>query len=110
MPKSANELVIFDGSLDFSSGVNSTVVTTVASDSNPNGLKRTALAWMDNCTNRDGGLSQRFGWSKIGTIPLPPALMANLVSGGVVYQGSFIYEPDTDTGHNYYVGVIFGPV
>src|ERR1035438_6777366 len=36
--------------------------------------------------------------------------MANLVSGGVVYQGSFIYEPDTDTGNNYHVVVISGHV
>jgi hypothetical protein len=107
MAKGDNPLIIQDGSMDWSGGVNSTVVTTVASDSNPNGLKRTQMAWMDNCTVRDGGISQRFGWSKIGTLPLPPALMANLASGGVVYQGSFIYVSETG---NYHVIVVSGHV
>jgi hypothetical protein len=93
----ADNLILIDGSLDWSSGVNSTVVTTVASDSNPNGLKRTAVAWMDNCTVRDGGITQRFGWNKIGTIP---ALGQ--------YQGSFIYVPDNQA--NYHIVVIDGHV
>ena len=92
-----NNLILIDGSLDWSSGVNSTVVTTVASDSNPNGLKRTAVSWMDNCTVRDGGITQRFGWNKIGTIPAVGT-----------FQGSFIYVPDTQI--NYHVVVIDGHV
>ena len=93
----SNDLILIDGSLDWSSGVNSTVVTTVASDSNPNGLKRTAVSWMDNCTVRDGGITQRFGWNKIGTIPAVGT-----------FQGSFIYVPDAQI--NYHVVVIDGHV
>ena len=96
----SDPLILVDGSLDWSSGVNSTVVTTVASDSNPNGLKRTAVSWMDNATVRDGGITQRFGWNNIGSIP--PVGQ---------YQGSFIYVPDNqDVSSNYHVMVIGGHV
>jgi hypothetical protein len=89
--------VVTDGSLDWSSGVNSTVATTIQSTDNPNGLKRTALAWMDNCTVRDGGITQRFGWSYLGTVPAV-----------ATYQGSFIYVPDT--ANPYHIVVIGGHV
>jgi hypothetical protein len=95
--KTSENLTLVDGSLDWSSGVNSTVVTTVASTANPNGLKRTALSWMDNCTVRDGGITQRFGWINLGTLP----------SVGT-YQGTYIYVPDNSTP--YHVMVIQGHV
>ena len=86
-----------DGSLDFSSGVNSYVVPTVQSVTNPNGLPRNAVAWMDNATVRGGGITQRTGWLKRGALP---------VVG--LFQGKFLYEPDT--GNPYFIYVIDGNV
>lgn len=73
-----------DGSLDWSMGVDSIRVTTIASEQNPNGLPRNALAWMQNATVRDGGISQRFGWQPVGVIH----------DGSAIYQGGWMYEPD----------------
>lgn len=89
--------VMIDGSLDWSTGVNSTVVTTVQSNDNPNGLPRTAVSWMDNCTVRDGGITQRFGWQILGVLPTVG-----------IYQGSFIYVPDN--ANPYHIVVIEGHV
>jgi len=86
MPDGSVTLV--DGSLAFDGGVDSVKVTTTASPANPNGLKRNETAWMVNCTNRDGGLTQRTGWK-----PTP----ANRVhDGSAIFQGAVIYEPDSD--------------
>ena len=48
-------LYVVDGSMDFSGGVNSDAVTTLASGLNPNGLKRNQLAWLYNGTVRGAG-------------------------------------------------------
>lgn len=74
---------VADGSLDFSGGVDSARVTTVQSASNPNGLPRTMLAWLNNATVRNGGVSPRNGWNPLG-ISFNPAL----------YQGGITYGPD----------------
>jgi hypothetical protein len=79
----ASEVTKIDGSLDFSGGVNSYVVTTVQSERNPNGLRRNQVAWMDNCTVRGGGITQRTGWIKKGAIKCDLGW----------YQGSFMYSP-----------------
>jgi hypothetical protein len=73
-----------DGSFDWSGGVDSSLVTTMASALNPGGLKRNQLAWMFNSTVRGGGLLQRTGWQP---------LLKLLASGR--WQGLFLYEPDS---------------
>ena len=96
MPKTA---IIVDGSVDFSGGVNSYVAPTIATEQNPNGLKRNQLAWMDNATVRGGGITQRPGWKKLGVYP----------KGATgKYQGKFLYEPDD--GYPYIIAVIGGNV
>lgn len=75
---------IVDGSYDFSDGVDSNKVSTVASDLNPNGLKRSQLAWLVNASVRGGGIIQRTGCQPI---------MADISSAGW-WQGGYMYEPD----------------
>lgn len=81
MPESA--VTMMDGSLDFSGGVNSVKVTTIQSQQNPGGLARNELAWLDNATVRDGGITPRGGWRKIGRIH----------DGSALYQGGYMYRP-----------------
>lgn len=81
-----SDIILIDGSLDFSGGVNSYAVTTVQSERNPNGLRRNQLAWMSNCTVRGGGITQRTGWEKKGTIKCALGQ----------YQGSYMYHPLSD--------------
>lgn len=85
MPAS-EPLIIVDGSVDFSGGVDSTKVTTIASDINPNGLQRNETAWLENATVRDGGISPRPGWQPIGFMH----------AGNALYQGGFMYSPVGD--------------
>jgi len=82
MPAS-EPLVIVDGAMDFSGGVDSVKVTTIASEINPGGLARNQLAWLVNAGLRDGGITQRAGWQPIGFMH----------SGNSLYQGGFMYEP-----------------
>lgn len=79
-------VTIVDGSLDFSGGVDSLKVTTIQSDQNPNGLARNQLAWLNNATTRDGGITQRTGWQPLGHVH----------DGNALYQGGSIYEPDAE--------------
>lgn len=91
--------LIIDGSLDFSGGVNSYVPTTLASERNPNGLKRNQVAWMNNCTVRGGGITQRAGWRRLGAYP----------EGAVgLYHGKFLYEPET--ADPYFIAAIGGQI
>lgn len=80
---SSANLYYVDGSFDWSSGVDSSKVTTLASDLNPNGLKRNQLAWLTNATVRTAGILQRPGWQPLYKL---------LASG--YWQGGFMYEPD----------------
>lgn len=98
MAENSDKLTIVDGSLDWSEGVNSDVVTTIQSEANPNGLKRTQLAWTNNCTVRGGGgVHQRPGFICTGTLPTVGP-----------YQGSSLYDPgDADP---YFLTVIGGHV
>ncbi len=86
MPKGSESAVTRpDGTLDFSQGVDSHLVTTMQSDFNPNGLPRNMLAWLVNGTIRNGGISPRGGWQPLGTL---------IASGKVgFYQGGFLYQP-----------------
>lgn len=77
-------LVIVDGSFDFSGGVDSSKVTTLQSELNPNGLRRDQVSWCNNVSFRTTGILQRTGWQ-----PLLKILDAGL------WQGGFIYEPDS---------------
>lgn len=74
-----------DGSFDWSGGVDSSKTKTLQSELNPNGLKRNQLAWLNNGTVRDGGITQRAGWQ----------FLAYIIQTGK-WQGGFVYEPDGD--------------
>jgi hypothetical protein len=76
-------VVIADGILDFSGGVNSLKPTTVASAQAPNGLARNQVAWMNNCTCRGNGITCRYGWTYLTTVH----------DGSRIYQGGYMYEP-----------------
>lgn len=77
--------IMVDGSIDFGGGVNSIKVSTVASQTNPNGLQRNELSWMVNCTVRDGGITQRTGWQPVGVIS----------DGSELFQDASFYDPAT---------------
>ena len=99
-----------DGSVDWSSGVNSVLVPTVASEANPNGLSRQALAWLVNATVRDGGITQRSTWNNNSAASCPLGVAANLLAAGLeLYQGSIFYEP-TDGTAPYIIALIGGRV
>ena len=84
MPQNASSVRLIDGQWDFSGGVDAGKVPTIASDFVPNGLKRTQLAWMTNCTCRSGGILQRTGWKKLCRLADP---------GAGLFQGGWMYEP-----------------
>lgn len=88
---------IADGTFDWTDGVDSNRLTTVQSQLNPNGLKRSQLAWLNNATVRGGGIIQRFGWQPLTKL---------LASGR--YQGGFLYEPDS--GEPYLVFSVSGVI
>lgn len=73
-----------DGSLDWSGGINSLSVTTIQSDTNPNGVARNQLCWLDNASVRDGGITQRAGWQPLGRI----------FGAAGLFQGGYLYQPD----------------
>ena len=80
MPKGSaggDQIHVTDSQLDFSGGIDSNVVTTIASQSNPTGLKRNQTAWLINATVRDGGITQRGGWT----------LQQTIADGSAIYQG-----------------------
>lgn len=86
-----NDIARRDGSLDFSGGVNSLAVTTLRSERAPSGLKRNELAWINNGTVRDGGITTRPGIVKVGTVITNTATLPNGV--GKLFQGKFPYTP-----------------
>ena len=79
------EHLVADGQFDFSQGVDSGRVTTLESELNPLGLKRTQLAWMLNATCRGGGITQRTGWQPV---------VQDVAAAGLLFQGGFIYSPN----------------
>jgi len=72
------------GQLDFSGGINSGRVTTIASPAMPQGLKPNQTAWMTNATCRGGGIRTRTGFK--------PLVQGAKWNG--LYQGGFMYKPD----------------
>lgn len=99
MPAS-EPLILVDGSISFDGGVDSVKVTTIASATNPNGLQRNELAWLENGTVRDGGITTRAGWHKIATIPTT-GIDPVLFQGKHPYKpvGAFPYEIWSVSGH-----------
>src|SRR5215813_56804 len=83
VPTRQTGVTMADGSVDWSGGVDSVKVTTIQSSNNPNGLARNQLAWLDNGTVRDGGITQRNGWQFLGTIH----------KGDAIYQRGYLYDP-----------------
>lgn len=71
------------GSQDFSGGVDSSRTTTIASEFNPHGLRRNQLSWMNNCTVRGSGITQRTGWQPI----------TKIVDSGI-YQSKWMCIPE----------------
>lgn len=82
MPAS-EPLIVVDGSIDWSGGVDSIKVTTIASESVPGGLQRNQLSWLVNAGVRDGGITQRSTWQPVGFMH----------AGNALYGGGFFYEP-----------------
>jgi len=87
MPGPINGVALADGSMDWSGGVDSIRSTTIQSPQTPNGLARNQLAWLDNATVRDGGISPRGGYSLVGQVH----------DANGLFQGKFMYEPGTST-------------
>lgn len=83
MAANGNGVRLVTGTLDFSGGINSGRVTTIASPSMPQGLKPNQLAWMTNATCRGGGVRSRTGQR--------PLIQGQKWSG--IYQGGYVYEP-----------------
>lgn len=82
-PQNGGPVTMADGAVDWSGGINSIKTTTIQSANNPNGLARNELAWLDNGTVRDGGITQRNGWQYLGTIH----------DGSAIYQRGYLYDP-----------------
>lgn len=91
----ASETRISTGTVDFSGGVDSQRVPTIASQQNPNGLRPNQLAWGQNITVRGGGVASRGGWVRLGKMPF-----------SAWFQEAQMYEPDT--GHPYIIAQIGG--
>jgi len=82
--------ILTDGSLNFIGGVDSLKPATIATQANPNGLRRDQLAWLVNGSVRDGGIEPRSGWTQLLKLVgvRDPSLL-----GTVGYQGGFLYRP-----------------
>lgn len=93
----AADVVITDGSVDWSGGVNSLAVTTIQSPKNPNGINRNQLCWLDNAILRDGGITCRSGFSQLATI----SDRTGYFQGKFMYvpQGAYPYEVYSINGH-----------
>lgn len=60
---------ITTGQFDWSGGVDSNKPATIASPSNPQGLRPNQLQWAVNATMRGGGIQQRYGWTRRAVFP-----------------------------------------
>ena len=100
---------ITDGSFDWSQGVNSLKSPTIQSAANPEGLLRGELAWLENGSVRDGGITQRETWQPLGAIAGPSAALTAALLGTYLSQGYTMYSP-TDGTKPYLIAVIGGHV
>lgn len=83
MPDSSARLVT--GSIDFSGGVDSARVPTIASPENPNGIKPNQLPWLQNGTVRGGGITHRLSFQKLCALETDLGL----------FQDGYMYEPSS---------------
>lgn len=90
---------LVDGSADWSAGVDSISIPTIASAIAPNGLKRNQLAWLVNASVRGGGITQMAGLNPIGA----------MFTASSLFQGKFMYEPIDDSSP-YFVYAISGNI
>lgn len=86
---------ISTGQTDFSGGVDSNVVPTIASDRYPGGLKPNKLAWLENATVRGGGITPRRGIKKLCRFPIQ-----------ALFQEAIMYQPNS--GFPYIISQIGG--
>ncbi len=86
MAETGNGVRVTDGQLDWSQGVNSAVVTTIATQQVPNGIKRNQLPWLINGTVRGGAIGQRTGFQ--------PVVQGAPWDGTGIFQGAYMYQPD----------------
>lgn len=93
-----SSIILIDGQQTFAGGVDSSKLSTMASDLVPNGLNRDELAWLVNASIRDGGITCRFGWAQRN---------ASVSDGSMLVQGAAIYEPEFDLP---YMMVLIGGV
>ena len=98
-----------DGSLDWSQGVNSLKSPTIQSDANPEGLLRSELAWLQNGSVRDGGITQRATLQPKGPIAGPSAAITAALLGTFLSQGYSMYSP-TDGSTPYLLCAIGGHI
>ncbi len=89
---------IVDGTEDFSAGIDSGRVPTLAGPLNPTGLQRNQLSWASNTTVRGGGAGQRTAWQ--------PSIVGAPWTGK--FQCSYMYEPVN--GNPYIVASIGGRI
>lgn len=99
MPEASTRRIT-TGSLDFSAGVDSNKPATIASPSNPYGLKPNQLGWANNCTMRGGGVTQRWGWVRRSAFPLDIGK----------FQCGQMYQPRDNSAFPYIVCTIGGHV
>lgn len=83
--KISDSLYLVDGQMDFSGGVDSGRVTSIAVPTIPYGIPRTMLSWLHNGTVRGGSISPRAGWVRRVVVPY---------TAGEKFQGGFLYEPE----------------
>jgi hypothetical protein len=95
MPESIR---ITDGSISFEGGIDSGRPPTLASESNPIGLKRNQVAWATNATMRGGAVRCRTGYEPV----------VQNVNWPGFFQGAFMYRPDI--GYPYIVLAISGRI
>lgn len=79
-----SSIILIDGQQEFSGGVDSSKVTTMASELVPNGMARNELCWLINAAIRDGGITCRFGWAQRNAL---------VSDGSLLVQGAAIYDP-----------------
>lgn len=101
MPQSGNRIVTEQ--IDFSEGVDSGRVATIASVRNPNGLRPTQVAWINNGTCRGGGIRTRAGWNRI---------LQNFIGDTGLFQGGAFYAvpgiPTVPAGYPYLMFMVSG--
>lgn len=91
--------ILTDGFLSFSGGVDSLRPTTLRSDIAPSGLARDQLAWLNNGSVRDGGISPRGSYNYRGTFH----------GSNGLWQGAFMYDP-VDDSNPYWIASISGRI